>query len=178
MENKMYHKYGDIVLFDGEDKYSKVIRFFSGQQYLHSGLLVDRGLVSQLNRNGDEVFIDLLDSEDHNNCIILKYKSMTPEKREKLKSCYEDLIKTHSYDMMAILKLGFRHKMKWKPNMTNLLRKGRIFCTSLSSLAYETTMKHPILKGIHYSQTEADHFLKSPHFEITGRIKLNDFNKP
>lgn len=172
----MYWDYGNIVLFDGDDRFSRIIRAFNGQQYVHSGLLVERGLASQLNRRGEEVFIDLFDSNDHNNCIILTYKNITHEKREKLKSCYEDLIKTHSYDMIAILKLGFRHKMGWKPDMTNILRKGRIFCTSISSRAYEETMEHPVLEGVHYSQTEADHFLKSPYFEVIGEVRLNNFN--
>ena len=91
----MYENYGDVVLFDGNDTFSQAIRRFNRQQYVHSGLLIEDGVASQLNKWGKEVFIDILDSKDHDNCLILTYKGMIPEKRKLLKFHYENLLSTH-----------------------------------------------------------------------------------
>ncbi|MBI4116551.1 hypothetical protein HY449_02300 [Candidatus Pacearchaeota archaeon] len=168
----MYENYGDVVLFDGNDRFSKIIRLFNGQQYIHSGLLVDENTASQLSRFGEEVLVNLLDSKDHDSCLILRHKKITSSDREMLKKYYEEIVRNSGYDMLAIVKLGIRHKFGIKPDGKNILRNGRNICCSLDSLVYERLTGLPVLEGVHYSQTEPHHFLQSQHFEIARKIKL------
>lgn len=169
----MYENYGDVVLFDGDDKFSRAIRFFTRQQYVHSGLLVGENIASQINIKGKEILVDLNDAKDHDSCLVLTYSGMTSERRIILKEHYEDLISTHTYDVLAILKLARRHAFKIPPDETNILRNGGTFCTSLDSLVYERTFEDigfKVKDGVHHSQTEAHHFLEK--FEVVKEVKL------
>lgn len=168
----MYEKYGDIVLFDGNDNLSRIIRAFNGQKYIHSGLLVEKDTASQLNRFGKEVFVNLRDSKDHDSCVVLRHRYVTNSDREKLKQRYEELVRNSKYDLLAIAKLGLRHKLGLKPDGKNVLRNGRHICCSLDSLVYELLTGLPVISGVHYSQTEPHHFLQSKHFEIVEEITL------
>ena len=162
----MYERYGDVVLLDGDDAFSRAIRFFNGQRYVHCGVLVERGVFSQLNRKGEEIFLHLDDKRDHNSYIILKHREATLAKRDLFKRNYEELVRTHDYDMLAILKLAAKHTLVkcgiGFPEEINILREGMTMCSALTSLGHELTYDgFKVRKGVHFSQTEPHHFLET-----------------
>lgn len=149
--------FGNVVLLEGTDLYSRAIRHFTKNQYIHSAMQTHRNSARTVTRKGKE-YINLLEPcEDIVSYLILEHKGMEEYHRKELRKI-ERYLET-DYDFRSIFILALKHQFnldmddkdissKFKINCSNRIAKG----IELVDLKWSPTEKH-------WSQAEPHDFL-------------------
>ena len=166
--------YGDVVLFKGNDKESRIIEFFlqkmgdSTSPYVHSALRTRRHRAESIGFRGYQVYNLNHPPEWCDEFVILRHKDMTSSKRRELRKL--NRICSRNYDWGLILKLGFNSFIPQNSISDDLSTENEYTCTSRIALMYNL-LKMSVIEGVHYSQINPEHFIDGGNFEVMNEWK-------
>lgn len=157
--------FGDVILYEGNDLESKILKPFTGK-YTHCAIRTREEVAKGIDLWGD-VSHDLLDPMNcYNSYVILRHKFITSEKRDKLRELHK--VTPNDYDLKLLFKILYRKLGKKAPNLEDLSTLGKFDCSSRIAKMY--VQANLEIGDINHSQFEPVHFL-SKYFEIIKEWK-------
>lgn len=169
-----FGKFGDVVLFKGHDRESRLIEFFlqkigdSPPPYVHSALRTRRHRAESIGLRGYQVYNLKHPPEWCDEFVILRHKDMTSSKRKELRKL--NRIFSRNYDWGLILKLGANYVIPQNSISDDLSTENEYTCTSRIALMHNL-LKMSVIEGVHISQITPEHFMDGGHFDIVKEWK-------
>jgi hypothetical protein len=156
--------FGDIILFEGTDVESKVIRLFTRSRYTHTALRIEKDIAISLTPKG-KVKRDLSDPPDWvNSYLVLEHREIDPIKRKRME--HNNKMINEDYDLGIIWRLGFRHLLGRVPDLEDISNGG--FSCSSNSAYLHVLENMTVMKDVNCSQIEPQHFLEGGYFKRIG----------
>ena len=160
--------FGDIVLFDGNDLYSKIIKHFTKSDYVHSAIRSHRNTSRTVSRKGKE-FISLVNpSDDITKYLILEHEDIQNYHRNEMRKI--DKFLEYDYDLLGVGMLALKHLIDFNDEL-DISRPGKFQCASRIARLYELVDLDwwpSQLEPMHFSQAQPHYFLNE-NFNITGK---------
>jgi hypothetical protein len=154
--------FGDVIVWEGDDLFSKMINYFTDSNSSHVGLRTKRNILSSVGRDGRFEMSLLEPDPEVLNYTILRHKDMDSDKRWRLRLLDKKLPNT--YDRGLVRQLGIRHLLNLENDMRDISNTNKYICSTRIAFMYNE-VGLSVYDGVHWSQTEPHHFTKSPYFE-------------
>ena len=164
----MFREYGNIILFEGNDLESRIIKLFTKSKYTHTALQVHRNVAMSITRKG-RITRYLDQSKDWiDSYLILEHKEIDLVKRRKIRRNNHHM--TNDYDTGVLFRIGLRHLLGKEPDLEDISRHERFNCSSKPAYLY-LLEDLSVMKGVNYSQVEPQMFLEGGNFRVVKEWK-------
>lgn len=157
--------YGDVVLYEGNDWDSKLVRLFTQDKFTHSGLRINEKEVLSITWREEEI-LNLEDLQGkYSSALILRHKKITQTLRDDLRKAEESLVK--NYSLLKIFELGFSTIFD---SRRNELTFGRGHTCSGRIASIYDYVGLGVRVGFPPRQTIPSDFLRGGYFEQIGYV--------